>query len=274
MEKLIINCEKKDKIANILCQKGFSYNYVCKLLRNKDIRIDDIKIKDNIEVEQGCKITVFYSAVELQKTMEIVYQDDNIIIVNKPASIEVEGHDGVAERLNAYAVHRLDRNTQGLLILAKTQEAKKILLQAFKDRVVEKRYLAEVIGSTHFDGKELSAYLVKDSSQSQVKIYDKKVKGAVLIINKFKTLKSTSASSIVECELITGKTHQIRAHLAYLGHPIIGDGKYGKNIDNKKYKQKYQMLHCYYIKFRNLAGSLTYLNGQSFVEYPNFYKKS
>ena len=132
MEKLIIICEKKDKIANILCQKGFSYNYVCKLLRNKDIRIDDMKIKDNIEVEQGCKITVFYSAVELQKTMEIVYQDDNIIIVNKPASIEVEGHDGVAERLNAYAVHRLDRNTQGLLILAKTQEAKEILLQALK----------------------------------------------------------------------------------------------------------------------------------------------
>ena len=97
-------------------------------------------------------------------------------------------------------------------------------------------------------------------------------KGLIEIKTGFKTLKSTPTSSLVECDLLTGKTHQIRAHLAYLGHAIIGDGKYGKNEDNKKFKKKSQQLYCYYIKLNGLKSPLEYLNGREFKKLPSWAK--
>ena len=127
------------------------------------------------------------------------------------------------------------------------------------------------MGASNFNG-EKSAYLVKDSDKSLVKIFDKSVKNSVLIKTILKTLKSNPSSSIVECTLVTGKTHQIRAQLAHLGHPIIGDGKYGRNEDNKKFKKSRQQLHSYYLKLNGLEGKLSYLNGQEFINYPAFFK--
>ena len=257
------------KISSQLGKRGLPYNYAQRLLRNKDVRVDNIKIDKDISLPAGCEVTVFYE--EQVKTIEKIYEDDNIIIVNKPSGIEVEGEGGVAKTIKAIAVHRLDRNTTGLLILAKNDEAEKELNKAIKNRTITKKYLAEVVGASNFNG-EKSAYLVKDSDKSLVKIFDKSVKNSVLIKTIFRTLKSNPSSSIVECTLVTGKTHQIRAQLAHLGHPIIGDGKYGRNEDNKKFKKSRQQLHSYYLKLNGLEGKLSYLNGQEFINYPAFFK--
>ena len=142
MEKLNFVNDRQEKIADILCKKGFSYNYVCKLLRNKDVKIDDIRIKDNITIEKGRVITVFYENGGLNQGYDIIFQDDNIIVLDKKTGVEVEGVDGLEGRIKgAMAVHRLDRNTEGLMIMAKNKVAKEILLNAFKKHTITKKYL-------------------------------------------------------------------------------------------------------------------------------------
>ena len=275
MEKKIFIADKNDKLANLLSKEGFSYNYASKLIRNKDVKVDDVRVKENIDVLFGSEITVFYTEENIKQKFEIVYEDNNVYLINKKAGIEVEGPAGLEGCLpDAMAVHRLDRNTEGLLVMAKNTEAKEILLNAFKNHEVEKKYLAEVVGSSDFKGEIYKAYLVKDKESAFVKIIKNNCKGATSIATGFKTLKSNPSSSIVECQLITGKTHQIRAHLSFLGHAIIGDGKYGKNENNKKFKQKTQKLHCFYIKFNKLNGKLNYLNKKEFICFPTWYPKN
>lgn len=272
MEKKVFTARKNDKLANLLTGEGFSYNNACKMIRNKDVKVDGERVKDNIDVVFGSQITVFYSENSLEKKFETIYEDENIAILNKKAGIEVEGEQGLASQTGYLAVHRLDRNTSGLIVMAKNQIAKEVLLAAFKERNVEKKYLAEVVGKTNFDGKVQKAFLFKDNKTSFSKISDKKLKNSVEIASAFKTIKASPVSSIVECTLITGKTHQLRAHLAFLGHAIIGDGKYGKNEDNKKFKERWQKLHCYHIKFDHLKSPLEYLNGKTFEKTPDWLK--
>lgn len=261
MEKISFKNEVDGFIIDLLQDKGLPYNVCQKALRKQDIKVDGKRIKENIKIDKGTLVEVYY-----QKTppkFDIVYQDNNIFVVNKHSGIEVEGKDGVAQSLNAIAVHRLDRNTTGLLLLARNEASANALLQAFKDRTITKKYLALVVGRCSLNG-EYSAYLVKDNEKSLVKIYDKNVKGSVKITTIIKTIKSDDEKSLVECTLVTGKTHQLRAHLAFLGHPIIGDGKYGKNSDNKHFKTAKQQLHCYYLKLDKLSPPLDYLNGKEF----------
>lgn len=274
MEKLIFKANKKDKILNILTAQGFSYAYASKLLRNKDVRIEDFKIKDNIIVDEGDEITVFYTQNALAPiSFEKIFEDENVLIVNKPAGIEIEGENSLCKKLNALAVHRLDRNTTGLVILAKNKTSQEELSLAIKNHTITKKYLAEVVGASNYKNYLMKAYLEKDEKLSQVKIFEKPTKKSVEIKTIFNTIKSNPSSSIIECELITGKTHQIRASLAYLNHAIIGDGKYGKNIDNKKFNEKSQKLHCYYLKLNGLKNNLKYLNEKEIIAYPNWWKK-
>lgn len=271
MNKLTFNNEKEDKIINILLKKDFSYNHICKLLRNRDIRVDGVKIANNIDIAKGSEVVVYYENLDNAKEIDRVYEDDNIVIINKPQGIEASGASGLAQKLGLIAIHRLDRNTTGLMILAKTEMAAAMLVSAIKSHKIEKIYIAEVVGSLKLKNQTLTAYHVKDSKNSFVKIYSSPIKGSKEIVTKFNTLKSSPSSSTIECALITGRTHQIRAHLSFLGHPIIGDGKYGKNEDNKKFGAKYQHLHCYKLIF-HLSGKLSYLNEKEFVSYPDFYK--
>lgn len=265
MEKLEFLNDKKESIVKILTKKGFSFNFVHKLLKNKDILIDEKRIKKDEIIQLGSKVCVFYNKKNnYYENLVPVFEDDNLLIINKPNNIEIEGKDGLCQKFNALAVHRLDRNTCGLVILAKNEIAKQSLMQAFKNRDIEKYYHALVYGKTNFDGKIYKAYLVKDSNKSLVKIYDKKVKGAVEIQTQFWTLKNFEQSSTVLCKLLTGKTHQLRAHLSFLGHFIVGDGKYGKNEINKKFDKKYQTLTCTKLVFHNLQSPLQYLNEKEF----------
>ena len=272
MLKLEIKVKKDDKISNILLAEGFSYNNINKLLRNKDVRIDGIKTSVDEIVYLGQALTVFTTEMPNAK-FKIIYEDENIFVINKFSGIEVEGENGLEGKIpGSIAVHRLDRNTEGLLVMAKNKMAEEILIKAIKNHMLEKKYLAEVVGSPNFKGEKEVAYLLKDSKSSMVRVYKNFVQGAVKIETIFKTVKKGDVSSIVEATLITGKTHQIRPHLAFLGFSIVGDGKYGKNEDNKKFKEKTQKLFCYSLKLNGLERDLEYLNQKVFKIMPNWAK--
>ena len=271
MEKLTLKITQEQTIFDQLSQLDFPHNQILKLLKNKDIRVNDQKVKEDCLLKCGDELTVFYTP-EMRKNIQVIFQDENVLIVNKPFGIEVEGQGGLAKKFNALAVHRLDRNTTGLIVFALNKDSQDILLSAFKERTITKKYLAECVGKSDFKNYTFQAYLVKDENESKVKIFSKKVANSQAISTTFNTLKSSGGSSLIECTLQTGKTHQIRASLAYLGNPIIGDGKYGKNEDNKKFNENKQHLHSYYLKFNSLKGKLAYLQNKEFICYPDWKK--
>ena len=262
MEKLTITLKEPKFVSEELLAQNFSKTQINKLFKKKDIRLNGNKLKEDAFADCGDLLEVF----------DIVYEDDNILIINKPFGIEIEGTNGLAQNLNALAVHRLDRNTTGLVVLAKDKVSQELLTAAFKAHSLTKKYFAEVVGSTSFKNFTFDAFLLKDAQKSQVKIFNKKVSGSVAISTTFNTIKSSPYSSLVECTLHTGKTHQIRASLAFLGHAIIGDGKYGKNEDNKRFKENKQRLASSYIKFSKLTGKLEYLNSKNFSLLPAWVK--
>lgn len=269
MLKKDIIVEKDKKLVNLLQDYGFSFADVNKMLRNKDVKINGKAIRDNVAVHVGELVTFYYSSDMLEKKYEILFEDEDVYIIYKSAGIEVEGERGLEKVLpNAIAVHRLDRNTEGVMVFAKNQIAEKKLVDAFKNHKVHKFYIAEVVGKFDVENQIFKDFLVKDSENSNVKIFNQKVKNSVQIETKVNTIKSGVESSLVEVELITGKTHQIRAHLAFLGHAIVGDGKYGRNEINKKFKQNRQKLACFRLKFDFV--DLKGLNFKEFVKKPKW----
>jgi len=262
---------------------GLSRNNLFKAFRQKDIKVNGNRTGENIIIKSGDIIEVFIDDKFLYEdnsscTLDIVYEDTNIIIVNKPQGLEVESQtqDSLIKRVSEYLkkndlsaepelCHRLDRNTGGLVIIAKNKQALDIMLAKIKNREVKKYYQCIVVGCPKLKQAELKHYLFKDSKKSLVYVYDTKKPGCVEIITKYKVLEVRKETSLLEVELVTGKTHQIRAHLAYIGNPILGDGKYGVNSINKKYKTKHQMLWAYKIVFDfNEGGILDYLRGKTF----------
>ena len=284
MKKLIVSKKYDGKKLNKFLLENIpnlTYGLFCNTLRKKDIKINEKRINKDVLVYEGDEILVYIADSLLegknQVKLDVVYEDDNILLINKPANIEVTGENSLTLLVhNNYETlsfkpmpcHRLDRNTTGLVLFAKNEIALNILLDKFKNHEIEKHYLALVYGIPNIQHKRCEAYLFKDNKKSMVYISDVPKKGYVKIITSFSVLKKRKDNtSLLDVEIETGKTHQIRAHLAYLGFPIIGDGKYGKNDINKSFKKSHQMLCSYKLKFNfsSDSGVLNYLNGREFV---------
>lgn len=246
-------------------------NTLYKLLRKKDIKVNNKRVNTNVTIHTGDIISVYISYSNL---LQIVYEDDNILVVNKPTKLEVTGTNSltslVHKKYNSSSFqympcHRLDRNTTGLVLFAKNKTALDILNKKFKNHEIEKHYLALVYGIPKKETLKMEAYLFKDSKKSLVYISDSFKKGYKKIITYYNIIKRYENSSVLDIQIETGRTHQIRAHLAHIGHPIIGDGKYGINSVNKQFGFKYQQLQSYklFFDFKTDSGILNYLNGFS-----------
>lgn len=285
MIKKEITANKQDKVLNIISRNEISYATANKCLRKKDIRIDNKKISENIVVSPGQTITIFLpedaAVVDEKKFYEIVFEDENIAIFNKKSGIEVtsQSENSVEKMLNKnpqkkyYALNRLDRNTEGLVIFAKSKINLEILKKSMKNNEINKFYLANVVGNPNWETKTAISFLIKDDEKSEVKIFDTPRKDAVKIQTNLTVInRSSGGTTIVMAEIHNGKTHQIRAQLAHLGFPIIGDGKYGKNADNKKFKEKTQKLTSFKIIFNLKDEKLKYLNNLNFEITPSWAK--
>ena len=271
MIKKEFTVSKQDKLLNVVSKNNISYSTANKLLRKKDIRVDNKKTDENLVVYPGQKITVFLQEDQIEKEIkffEIVFEDSFVAIVNKFKGIEVSSptENSIEKILNVenkkyYALNRLDRNTEGLVIFAKSKNVLEKLKKAMKNNEINKFYLAEVVGSPSWNEKTAISFLLKDEEKSEVKIFDSPRKDAVKIQTNLTVLnRSSGGTTVVMAEIHNGKTHQIRAQLAHLGHPIVGDGKYGKNQDNKKFKTKTQKLTSFKLVFNIKDEDLKYLN--------------
>jgi 23S rRNA pseudouridine955/2504/2580 synthase len=204
--------------------------------------------------------------------MNIIFEDDNVIVVHKPQGVSTTDDENSLERqLGFYAVHRLDTNTEGLVIFAKNLVAKKELEDAFKNRLVKKIYLALCFGKLNKSPLELSGYLLKDSKNGIVKVTKTPARGALPITTVFRQISYEDGIGIIEICPLTGRTHQIRAHLASIGISIAGDGKYGDFKLNRAHNFKKQCLCATALSFQfPLNSPLSYLNNKVFKTNPNF----
>lgn len=242
MRSLVVNEKFNNKKLSIFLQNSFnglSTSTFYKALRKKDIILNGVRVKENTSVHTGDNVTIYITDNLLFKqiSFDIVFEDDNILVVNKPSGIEVISQNRNEETLTSILhnkkcvdimpCHRLDRNTSGLVLFAKNKDSLKILMEKFKNHEIQKYYKCSVYGILKKNSDKLEAYLFKDNKKSLVYIYDKPKKGAVKIITFYKVLETYRQDNIstLEIQLHTGKTHQIRAHLAHIGHPIIGDRK-------------------------------------------------
>ncbi len=276
MKELIVPAKYDNKKLNTFLFDSFDglkQSTLYKALRQKDIRINNIRISSNetIHTNDIVKVYIVDELLFSHNDFKIIYEDDNILVVDKPTGIEVVGENSLTSYLqrqypSSMPCHRLDRNTFGLVLFSKSDEALQILFDKFKNHEIKKYYKCKVYGIPTPKHAELKAYLFKDSNKSQVYISDLPKKGYREIITEYTVISSNTKenTSVLEVLLHTGRTHQIRAHLAHIGYPIIGDGKYGINEINKRFNKKIQELQAYKIEFNfsSDSGILGYLNGK------------
>ena len=245
--------------------------------------------EDNIESESDNSL---YDSLKVLRwefeDPEIIYEDRDIIILNKPVNVLSQIARAGDKSMNEWLIHyliisgkltaedmltvkpavvnRLDRNTSGIILAGKTLTGLRFLSDIIKSRKIGKYYLTIVKGEIKED-ITAEAYLLKNDNHNKVKIYKEKIDGTDYIKTAYEVLQISKGHSLLKVELITGKSHQIRAHLSFLGYPVIGDGKYGLKSENIVYKRmglNSQFLHSYELKFPEIKGEFGYLSGKCF----------
>lgn len=281
--------------------KNIPKNLMYKYIRLKRIKINGKRCEISTRLKVGDEIQLYIndeffetpkndSFLSVAPNINVIYEDENIILIDKPSGLVVHEDDDnsidtLINRIKRYLYdkkeydpqnelsfspalcNRLDRNTSGIVICAKNAESLRILNQKIKDRELNKHYLCVCIGTLGKKEDTLKNYLFKDEKSKTVSIENTKKPNNKQILTKYKVLKEKNNLSLVEIDLLTGRTHQIRAHMAYICHPLLGDGKYGINQINKKYGVKTQALCSYRLtfNFKNDSGILEYLNKKSFT---------
>lgn len=279
-----IEIKTKQLLSDAITENtDLGYYRVQKIIKNRSVKINGVRVGVDMNVSAGDVVYVYLADRE-KDSIEVVYQDDNILVVNKNSGIEVQGEGSLTERINniltdqeAVPVHRLDRNTMGLIVFALNKTAETELLDSFKERDIDKTYNCIVVGMPKQKDAQLKAFLFKDAKKSLVYVSDTPKQGYLPIETHYHFVKQLGELSLLECKLVTGRTHQIRAHLAHINLPILGDGKYGINKINTKYRVKTQLLCCTKITFHFKQGTLKYLDGKSVVlnvDLTQYYKKN
>ena len=306
--------QRLDKFLNkYMKEAGVSFFY--KMMRKKNIVLNGKKCTGNEKLKQGDSIKLFFSDETIEKfsagtyaipkkekinMLPIIYEDEQVLLMNKPVGVlsqKAKDSDvSAVEILINYLMetdqlskeqfrtfhpsicNRLDRNTSGILVAGKTLPALQEMNRFFKERTIAKYYRCLVKGRVIKNEEYIKGYLVKDQKTNKVSITKKKTEEGVPIETEYCVIQSNDEVSLLEVHLITGKTHQIRAHLASIGHPIIGDYKYGDKQINEMYRQAYglksQLLHAYRLEMPSSNGSLAYLNDKKFVaELPDKFIK-
>ena len=255
-----------------------------KILKRGDVKINGVRTKKDQTVSAGDIVEAYIpDSLEPYPKLDIAYEDENLIIVNKQPGISVveDRDDGKPTLLSLvlkymiekniyiketgnepFACHRLDHNTGGLTIFTKNSEYFDYITQALAQRRISKYYRAIVVGVPPKPSDELSDFLEKDAVASRVRITNRPSRAALPVVTRYTQIKTNGELSLLEVELVTGRTHQIRAHLSSIGTPILGDDKYGNRKVNKKYGVKYQALWSIRLKFfTGQNNPLAYLNG-------------
>lgn len=289
-----------------LLPQGLMYKYI----RTKRIKVNSKRSEISYKLVEGDTVDMYindeffapakehFDFLSASKKLDIIYEDENILLLNKKVGLlshpdDTEYNDTLITRVKRYLyekgeydprdeqsftpslVNRIDRNTGGIVIAAKNAESLRILNQKLKDRELEKYYLCVIHGSMKQKSGVLEGWLTKDEKKNKVTVSERRTEGAKQIRTKYSVFAENGGLSLVEVELLTGRTHQIRAHFASVGHPLLGDGKYGSNALNKPLGYKKQFLYSYKLKFAFTtdAGILEYLNGRTFIA-PEVWFKS
>ncbi len=283
--------------------------FVQKMIRKKNVKVNGAKVGPEITIFEGDIIQLFLSDETIEKFIAvkgpiksklvplIIYEDENIILINKEVGVLSHGagegdvfEENIVDSMVSYLIekgdyvpriektftpsicNRLDRNTPGIVIGAKNYGSLKSINDAIKNSHIRRFYKTIVKGVVKADFKA-EGYLSKDEDKNMVKISVSNVEGAKKIVTDIHVLEVRNDFTLLEIELITGRTHQIRGHLASLGYPVIGDRKYGNKSTNKYFEDEYaldnQWLHGYKVQFNGLNEELEYLNGKEFTSAPD-----
>ena len=274
-----------------------------KSIRLKKIKVNRKRAENNTVLCEGDVVQCFlaeeffekkantHSFESITPRLDIVYEDENIMLLNKRPGVSVHEDDKgstntLITHIQAYLYqkgeyspeneqsfapalcNRIDRNTGGIVIAAKNAEALRVMNEKIKYREIDKFYLAAVHGIPNPEAATIKGFLLKDEKTNTVKVFDKNPpRGAKEIITKYKVVAKNKDTALLEVELLTGRTHQIRAHMSHIGHPLLGDGKYGINREDKTKGYKYQALYSYKLRFsfnKSEPTVLDYLDGKEF----------